>query len=370
MQKINIIALHLGHGGIEKYVSSLANMLKDNYEVEITSLYKSYNSPAYEIDSNIKIEYLINEGPYDRSLRLLWANMNYLRFSKEFCRRTKLYFMSRILLRRNLKNLDCDIVITTRAKHNRLVGKYTKNCKKIATEHNFHNNDKKYINKLIKSLKGFDYFVCVSPELKKFYESKIGNTKCVYIPNVIDFNSTKLSKLDNKNVITVGRLSVEKGYSDLLKVIKKVIKIDPEITFSIAGDGDLRKSLEKKVNSLKIQKYVKFLGFVNHDELDKLYLHSSLYVMTSLTESFGIVLIEAMNFGLPCIAFDSASGARCVLKKSGTLIKNRDLNLMAEEIVKHINNKKILKEKSKNSKETAIMYTADQVVKLWYKILE
>lgn len=369
MKKIIIVALHLGHGGIEKYVSSLANMLNDKFEVEITSLYRSYNSPAYDINSNIKIEYLINEGPYDRSLRLLWANMNYLRFSKEFCRRVKLYFMSKILLRKKLKNLKCDIVITTRAKHNRLVGKYTKNCTKIATEHNFHNNDKKYINKLITSLIGFDYFVCVSPELRDFYKNKIGNTECIYIPNVIDFNSKKLSKLNNKNVISVGRLSVEKGYTDLLDVIKEVIKLDSEIKFLIAGDGDLKKFLEKKAKNLKIQKYVKFLGFVNHDELDKLYLESSLYVMTSLTESFGIVLIEAMNFGLPCIAFDSASGARCVLKDCGTLIKNRNINLMAEEIVKTINNKKLLKEKSIIAKETASMYTADQVVKLWYKIL-
>ena len=53
-------------------------------------------------------------------------------------------------------------------------------------------------------------------------------------------------------------------------------------------------------------------------------LNSSLYVMTSLTESFGLVLIEANSYGIPCIAFDSASGAKQIIENKELLISNRD----------------------------------------------
>ena len=50
-------------------------------------------------------------------------------------------------------------------------------------------------------------------------------------------------------------------------------------------------------------------GYLNRKEIDKLLSESSLYVMTSYTESFGIVLIEAMAYGIPCLAYTSAEGA-------------------------------------------------------------
>ena len=59
MKKLTILSLHLGYGGIERSVISLANLLSDIYKVEILSVYKLYDTPAFDIDSRVEVSYLI-----------------------------------------------------------------------------------------------------------------------------------------------------------------------------------------------------------------------------------------------------------------------------------------------------------------------
>ena len=61
MKKVTIFSLHLGYGGIEKSVINLANLLSDTYEVEIISTYKIEDTPAFEINDNVKVKYLITK---------------------------------------------------------------------------------------------------------------------------------------------------------------------------------------------------------------------------------------------------------------------------------------------------------------------
>ena len=242
-----------------------------------------------------------------------------------------------------IRNTYSDYIITTRTFHSRLVGYYAyNNIIKIATEHNFHNNDKKYITKVIDSIRDFDYFVVVSENLRKFYENKIGKTKCIYIPNVIDSLPDKRSKLTNKNIITIGRLSPEKGQKDLIDVFKIVNKELPKTKLFMVGDGPLKKELENYTKELKLTDKIIFTGFLGNKEKEKYILDSSIFILPSYTESFGLVLIEAMSYGLPCIAFDSSDGAKELLKNNvGILVKDRNKEKMATEIIKELKNKKV-----------------------------
>lgn len=54
MKKVTILALHLGYGGIENAVATLANLLCEKYEVEILSVYRLYNEPVFDIDERVK----------------------------------------------------------------------------------------------------------------------------------------------------------------------------------------------------------------------------------------------------------------------------------------------------------------------------
>ena len=93
--------------------------------------------------------------------------------------------------------------------------------------------------------------------------------------------------------------------------------------------------------------------------------------MPSKSEAFGLVLLEAMNYGVPCVAFDSASGARELLKDNvGILIKNRNKKVMAKKIVDLLNDKNRLKQYQNKSLKQVKNYSIDSVKKEWLKILK
>ena len=370
-KKITIFALHLGFGGVEKYLSSLCKMLEGNYDIEIISTYKVLDKPAFPFSEKVKITYLIDDKPNKEEFKQAIKNKNIINIFKEGFKSAKILCLKRSRNIKAIRNTYSDYIITTRTFHSRLVGYYAyNNIIKIATEHNFHNNDKKYITKVIDSIRDFDYFVVVSDNLRKFYENKIGKTKCIYIPNVIDSLPDKRSKLTNKNIITIGRLSHEKGQKDLIDVFKIVNKELPKTKLFMVGDGPLKKELENYTKELKLTDKIIFTGFLGDKGKEKYILDSSIFILPSYTESFGLVLIEAMSYGLPCIAFDSSDGAKELLKNNvGILVKNRNKEKMAEEIIKELKNKNGSEHSEKGYKYCQ-KYLLDNVKKEWINILK
>lgn len=370
-KKITIFALHLGFGGVEKYLSSLCKMLEENYDIEIISTYKVLDKPAFPFSEKVKIIYLIDDKPNKEEFKQAIKNKNIISIFKEGFKSAKILCLKRSRNIKAIRNTYSDYIITTRTFHSRLVGYYAyNNIIKIATEHNFHNNDKKYITKVIDSIRDFDYFVVVSDNLRKFYENKIGKTKCIFIPNVIDSLPHKRSKLTNKNIITIGRLSPEKGQKDLIDVFKIVNKELPKTKLFMVGDGPLKKELENYTKELKLTNKIIFTGFLGDKGKEKYILDSSIFILPSYTESFGLVLIEAMSYGLPCIAFDSSDGAKELLKNNvGILVKDRNKEKMAEEIIKELKNKNGSEHSEKGYKYCQ-KYLLDNVKKEWINILK
>ena len=329
MKNIVILALHLGEGGIENAISSLSNILCEKYNVKIISTYKMQDNPAFYIDERVEIEYLINDKPNKKELINSAREIKVFKFLKEVFKSIRILLLKKHLMIKKIKELDADIVFSTRDIHNKWLGKYgNKNIIKIAQEHNHHNNNKKYINKIVKSLKNIDYFMPTSQELAIFYKDKINNTKTKvkYIRNSISYYPSKVSKLEDKNIITVGRLSKEKGYLDLIDVYKIIAEKYPDWKLKIVGDGIQKEELENKIKENSMEKFIELTGFKNKKELEEIELQSSIYVMTSFTEAFGLVLIEAESYGLPIVVFDSAQGAHEIVEngKNGFFIKNRD----------------------------------------------
>ena len=392
MKKITIITLHLGFGGIERCVASLANALSDNYKIEIVSIYKLYDKPGFDINKNIKITYLLNT-----DLAIKVRDYKIMFFSFKWFELLKLLFKDYIskgkiislfsdsfkglklmlvdkkkALKNYLKTSTSDVYITTNIDINNILNEYKKDDSyKIAWEHNHPHGNIKYANKVINSVTNYNSLVVVSNNLKKYYKNKV-NCLCLNIPNTIDNTKKKQSKLNNKRLISVGRLSKEKGYIDLLKTFKVLNEHDKEYTLDIVGDGYEKTSLETFIKDNKLKDFVKLHGFQKNDYIDKLLENSSLYLMSSYTESFGIVLLEAMAHGIPCVAFSSAEGAKEIIKnnKNGYLIDHRNKVIMAKKIDSLINNKEKLKELGKNAKETVKDYTMDKIKQYWIDLIE
>lgn len=387
MKKLTILALHLGYGGIENAVSSLANNLCNTYDIEIVSVYKLYDKPGYKLNDKIKITYLINS---DIAIRVdeykkILKKGKIIKLFKALFRDYKLNIFKLIgdtfisiktlndkknLLIDYIKNMKTDIVLSTRSEHNVLVSKYAKDCKKIAWEHN--HGDTKYINDVIDSCYNIDSLVLVSKELYNLYKenNKNDKLKLFYVPNVIDSVPSKTSKLDNKKLVSVGRLVEVKGFDDMIDVMKLVHEKDKDVTLEIIGDGDLYGHLNQKIKDNNLDGVIKLVGFKDKKYINNSLSNSSLFLLTSYSESFGIVAIEAMAAGVPTVAFSSAEGLRELIDKdNGILIDNRNINDMAFKIIELLNDRKLLKSMGKHSYEKSLNYTPDKVYSLWLDVI-
>ena len=373
MKRITILALHLGYGGIEKCISTLANTLCKNYQVNVISTYKLYEKPSFPIDDRVKITYLIPD--LSPSKNEFIDSVKHLKFIKGFqlgITNLKVLYLKKKKMIEAIKNCDSDVIISTRDIHNDWLGKYgNQNILKIGWEHNHHNNDKKYINKIIKSVSKLDYFVLVSKELEEFYRQKV-KCKTVYIPNTLDYYPKKVSDLEEKRIISVGRLSEEKGYLDLIDVFSLVHQVYPDWKLDIIGDGNQKENIQKKIEEYGLKDFIILHGFQNKEYINQLLQKSSIYVMCSYTESFGIVLLEAFSFGIPCVAFDSARGATEIISNNwdGYLIKDRNKEIMAKKVCELISNPNRRIIMGANGIKKANEYSMDEIRKYWIQIIE
>ena len=167
----------------------------------------------------------------------------------------------------------------------------------------------------------------------------------------------------------MGRLSPEKGYLDLLKIYLDLKNKKCKWHLDIIGDGSERSKLEKFIKENNLEKDVTLHGFKNSKEIEKLMHKASIYVMTSYTESFGIVLLEAMSNGLPCLAFDSAEGAKEVITsgRDGYLIKHRNFKAMEKKILDLTKDIETRKELGKNGRRKVKGYISDNICASWKK---
>ena len=366
--KVTILALHLGYGGIEKYLSSLCHMI-DNYDIDIISTYRVLDKPVFDY-GKANISYLMDIKPNKDDFKRALKSKNIVSIIREGIKSIVILYKKKALNVEAIQNINSKYIITTRDFHNELVGTYAdKRIIKIATEHNFHNDDEEYVEKVVNSVYNTDYFVLVSENLKDFYKSRT-RAKCVFIPNCIDEIPTK-STCKSNNLISVGRLSKEKAQEDLIDVLKIVSKEYKDVKLYLVGDGEEKDNLVKKVKKEGLEKNVIFTGFLNRKELDKTMHDSRIFVTTSLTESFGLAEIEAQSYNIPVVAFDSADGLTTLLKDdAGVLIKKRNKKEMANAIMKLLEDDKYYKSIANNGLENAKKYDIKNVKKMWNNLLK
>lgn len=375
MKKITILALHLGYGGIENCISNLANSLVDDYEVNIVSTYKLYEKPVFKLNDKIKIKYLMTDlKPNKQELKQSLKKLKLITFFKELKKSFKILKLKKNLMIEVIKNCDSDVIISTRDIHNNWLSKYGRDkTLKIGWEHNHHHNNKRYINKVTKSVLGLDYFVLVSKDLTKFYSEKLKDkkVKCVYIPNSINFFPQEKAKLETENLISIGRLSHEKGYLDLIDIFKELHQKYPDSKLNIIGDGPDRKKIEKKIRDNKLKDYIILHGFQEKEYINKYLEKSSVYIMTSYTESFGLVLLEAFAYGIPCVAYSSAEGANEIISDNwdGYLIKDRDKNKMIKRICELLSNRNRRLIMGANGIKKAQEFNTQKTKQKWIEII-
>lgn len=372
--KITFLLLHLGYGGIESSTINTANGLCDKYDIEIMSFYKLDKTQADKLNNKIKINYLYNGGPNKDDFITAIHSYNLFKVIKEGIKATGILIKKKYMVIKYIINCDSRYVISTRYDFSVLLSKYgNSGAIKIAQEHHYHNNDKKYINILKNKYYGIDYLFALTKKLENDYNKFLINndhTKVILVPNMLYAIPNKESKLDKKNIITVSRLDYGKRNDAIISAFAKIE--DKDYKLYIIGDGKEYDNLSNMIKELGLEDRVILTGYKNKEEIEKYMLESCLFLMASETEGLPMVLLEAMSYGLPCIAYEVASGVNDIIDNNinGYVIKNRNEDEYVEKIEEIINDFKTRKRFGKAAKDKSMEFCKEKIVNIWKKVLK
>jgi glycosyltransferase involved in cell wall biosynthesis len=175
---------------------------------------------------------------------------------------------------------------------------------------------------------------------------------------------------DNKVLISIGRLAPEKNWETLLRAAAQVYPQHPTMRLVLIGDGPDKQTLELLAAELGIAECVTFTGQVPFDEIPAYLKAADLFVFASVTETQGLVTIEAMAAGLPVVAVDG-SGTHDIVDhgKEGLLVEN-DPNDLAAAINEMLSNPHQMKQSSNKALKKAKTFDADRLGKKMVKLYE
>lgn len=159
---------------------------------------------------------------------------------------------------------------------------------------------------------------------------------------------------DKKILLTVGRLSSREGYKGhdrVIALLPELLKIQPDLLYVIAGDGDDRPRLQKKVLQQGLDAHVRFLGYVDDVQLPELYRCADYFAMPSTGEGFGNVFLEAMACGVPVLG-GNCDGSPDPLQdgNTGIIVDPTDPEKLMEGL------EKLLRGKSPNGNASVFSY--------------
>lgn len=213
----------------------------------------------------------------------------------------------------------------------------------------------------------FDKFVVLTNEDKGYWGAM---TNIEVIPNAAMSMGHNLSDGSAKRVIAVGRLDYQKGFDRLIQAWEIAQKNESfkDWTLDIFGQGEWQDMLQQMIDKAGLNHNTHINKPTN--AIGKEYANSSLIVMTSNYEGFGMVLVEAMACGVPAIAFDCKCGPSDIIDngKNGLLVKEGDIAGLAEAMMKLMGDEQLRKRMSVNARSVVETYSEETVMNKWISL--
>lgn len=158
--------------------------------------------------------------------------------------------------------------------------------------------------------------------------------------------------IKKKNILLyVGRVAKEKNLDFLLEMLGKVRKTVNDAVLIVVGDGPELKSLKEKAAKLPYSWNICFTGYSDRDQLAYFYNLADVFVFTSLTETQGLVTIEAMSNGLPVVAIGEMGTLDVMQGNNGGFMVNNDIDEFSQKVIDLLQNPELRKQKSQEAKE-------------------
>lgn len=376
-------------GGIQRVLSVLASELAEYYDIDVICTTNKFiiNRDLYNLNEkvniNIKPELLKAKLGTKILLKLIKvmnnkngflnkeSNVNYL---------AEIYYPKKIRSRviKYLNDKDYDIIIGVAGYFSILLGIINNelNGKTIGWQHNsykayFKTPDKYHWkqDELFKRYaRNLNEYIVLTDYDKNILREEV-NLECKRIYNPLSFKSNEKSKCEEKVIVWVGRLvEQQKGLDLIINSFKKVATKYEDWKLYIVGDGPDKDKVNMLIRNLNLENQVKIKPFTNN--VKDYYLNSSIFVSSSRWEGFGLVITEAMECGLPVIAFANSGPIEIINKQNenGILVPCEDIGSLADSIIYLIENKERRKALGKNSIIRANDFKIEIILSQWMNI--
>lgn len=294
---------------------------------------------------------------------------------------------------KKMKRTNLDIVHAHTPFSMGVLGKYLAFVKKIPFLYTHHTDYQEYSKVYFKEKLILPFFanaltswfsnisdavIAPSFKIKKFLKEKAVKKKIYVIPTGIDTNLFKESleekekirkklKIPKKSFVLlfVGRMGMEKNIEFLLRAFKKLPrKKDSETIFVLVGDGPHLDKFKDLAKEMGIFHFLRFAGAVPRKEIPHYYQAADIFIFSSLTETQGIVVFEAIASGLPIVALEDDIYKNVVInEKNGFLIAGKEKNkekAFSQKITRLIDDPSLRKKFSFISRQTACRFSREK----------
>lgn len=365
-------------GGIERVFCDKMNYLAQNTSYDVTFItFEQGNHPfAYKLNDRIKV--------VDINCRFveLWNYNIIKRNILNFILRRKL----KKCLTATLKKESPDIVISTTEdiKYNYCIFNlpyrfiveshvHMKEIIKSSIKKQFfiHSISKIFSKWKLSKINKCKLLVALTDADKRDW-SKVINSDIIIIPNILTFYPDKITDYSkrSKRILCVGRFDKQKGFDLMIKAWAIIADKHKEWKVDIFGDGELNNTLNGLIKNYCLDESITIHPATNHiyDE----YMDSSIFAFSSRYEGFGLVLIEAMSCGVPCISFDCPHGPSEIITngRNGLLVQNGNIDEFANSLDSMINNYEQRKFMSINARIDSQKYKRENIMPQWIELFE
>ena len=362
-------------GGVERVVSVKASYFAEVYGYDVTIIVTEGQGRECFFPLSDKVRVI--------NLQLGFEDLWCVSFLKKILLYFKKQRRYKQLLTIELMRLRPDITISVLRREINFINSIPDGSRKIGELHvnrsnyrNFTGNDSNIIKRqfarfwmknLIGHLKQLDRMVVLTESAKNDW-SELSNV--TLIPDPLPFTADEVSPLTFKRLVCIGRYDYDKGNDLLLNAWARVEKQILEWKLDIFGNGNMETYQQLMVQLGIDSSRCHLHGPIT--EVKREYLQSSLFVLPSRYEGFGLVLIEAMACGLPVVSFDCENGPRNIIRdgQNGFLVQAFDVDAFAERLLTLIRNEELRYKMGAEARQSSRQYQIEDIALRWKSLFE
>ena len=378
MKIVYVIDSLASKGGAERIVSDKLNYMAEHYSYDV------YVITCYQNQQKDPNTYYLSEKVSQINLNISYYRQYRYRYPHRLWVKWTIYRRLIKLLRDTVRQIDPDVLVALGYFMADVVTDIPCGAVKLVESHDARSfsmlgkgEKRSFLSKAYMELyrkyylrqveRRADMIVTLSDaEAKEWMKAK----RVEVIPNFTVMPVWRQSTCQNKRVMAAGRLEWQKGFDRLIASWAIVHDKHPDWHLHIFGSGTMKHQLIEQITFHGLEEVITIHPYTS--AIDREYSDSSIFALSSRFEGFGLVLLEAMQSGLPCVTFDCPFGPASIIQngRCGFTIKNGDTRQFVEKLSLLIHNEEMRKEFSLYSIKRASDFSIDSIMKKWVIVFE